>query len=165
MTSAQDAAPQPSPWLTVWLSPRATIERIVAGNPRRHVLLLAALGGLATVLPWLIALGLINQLSDQRLAIIVVGGLVLGIAGLYIYGLSFNVWGRILGGEASAVNLRAALAWGVTPSIIGLAICAGGLFALKLSGSSDLSALRTPIVALQVTAIALALWSVIATML
>jgi signal peptidase I len=167
MTSAQGSALQPSPWLTVWLHPRDTIERIVAGNPRRHVLLLAALGGMATVFSGLILAGLANQLFHPRLTIIVVGGLLLGVAGLYIYGLSFSLWGRILGGEASAVDLRAALAWGAIPAIIGFAICLAALTALKLSGSFELSpsTSRTPIVALQVTAIALGLWSVIATML
>jgi hypothetical protein len=83
VTSAQGAALHPSPWLTVWRSPRDTIERIVAGNPRRHVLLLAALGGMATVLSGLILAGLSTRLSDQHLAIIIVGGgLVLGVAGL-----------------------------------------------------------------------------------
>src|SRR5262249_23754334 len=161
MTSAQAGAPHPSPWLTVWLRPRDTIERIVASNPRRHVLLLAALGGMATVLFGLILAGLTNQLFDQRFAIIVVGGLVLGIAGLYIYGLSFNLWGRILGGGSSAMDLRAALAWGAIPGIVGFVICLAALVALKLSGSLS----QAPIAVLQVMAIALGLWSVIATML
>ena len=64
---------QPSPWLTVWLCPRDTIERIVASNPRHHVLLLAAIGGMAGVMSWLIAAGLTNQLFDWRVAIIAVG--------------------------------------------------------------------------------------------
>jgi len=159
MTSVQGSAVQPSPWRSVWLRPRDTIERIVASNPRRHVLLLAALGGMATVLSGLILAGLINQLFDQRLAIIAVGGSVLGVVGLYIYGLSFKLWGTVLGGQASAPELRAALAWGVTPSAISLAICFAVLIGLKLSGSPDLSpsALRMPMVALQVTAIALGL--------
>jgi signal peptidase I len=167
MTSAPGGALQPSPWLTVWLRPRDTIERIVASNPRHHVLLLAALGGVSTIVSWLIAVGLTNQLFDQRIAIIALAGLVLGVVGLFVYGISFDWWGRILGGGASAVNLRAALAWGVTPSIMGLVICGVALIVLKRSGSPDLSpsALRTPIVALQVAAVALGLWSVIATML
>jgi signal peptidase I len=167
MTSAQGGALHPSPWLTVWLSPRDTIERIVASNPRHRVLLLAALGGMASVLSGLILAGLINRLLDQRLAIIAAGGLVLGVVLLYVYGLSFNVWGRILGGGAPTVHLRAALAWGATPSIIGFVLCVAILVALKLSGTPDPSppALRMPIVALQMTAIALGLWSVIATML
>jgi signal peptidase I len=167
MASAQGDALRPSPWLSVWLRPRDTIERIVASNPWHHVLLLAALGGVSTIVSWLIAVGLANQLFDQRIAIVALAGLVLGVVGLFVYGLSFDLWGRILGGGAAAVNLRAALAWGVTPSIISLAICVAALIGLKLSGSPDLSpsASRTPIVALQVTAIALGLWSVIATML
>jgi signal peptidase I len=132
MTTVQGTALQPSPWLTVWLCPRDTIERIVASNPRHHVLLLAALGGMASVMSWLIAAGLTNQLFDWRVAIIAVGGSVLGVVGLYIYGLSFKLWGTVLGGQASAPELRAALAWGVTPSAISLAICFAVLIGLKL---------------------------------
>ncbi len=54
MTSASDFAPQSPPWLSVWLRPRDTIGRILAGNPKRHVLMLAAAGGIFTILGQLI---------------------------------------------------------------------------------------------------------------
>ena len=50
MSSSEQAA-QPSPWISVWLQPRQTIERILAGQPRRFVLLLAALGAKADAAP------------------------------------------------------------------------------------------------------------------
>ena len=49
MTSISADATQSSPWLSAWFKPREAIAAIVATNPRRHVLLLAALGWIATI--------------------------------------------------------------------------------------------------------------------
>src|SRR5262245_41064658 len=85
MTSAEVRVLQPSPWLSVWLSPRKTIERIVATNPRRHVLLLAGLGAMGTVIAVLIGRGAATELMDWGgLASVAIVGLVLGVVGLYI---------------------------------------------------------------------------------
>jgi signal peptidase I len=152
----------------VWLSPRDTIERIVASNPRRHVLLLAALGGMSSVLSWTIDAGSRIELVDWRmLAIIALSGSVLGVAGLYITGLIFRWCGQIMGGQASAGAMRAVLAWGNAPRVIGLAICLIALIAMKLAGGADASqsASRALQITLQVIVGALALWSLIAMML
>src|SRR5262245_49882004 len=124
MTSAEVYMPHSSPWLSVWLRPRKTIERIVAANPRRHVLLLAGLGGIGTVISLLIGFGAATELMDWRnIASVAIGGLASGVVNLYINGLSYKWSGRILGGKASSVDVRAAFAWAAIPNIIGLAIC------------------------------------------
>ena len=94
-TIHRDAAPA-SPWLSVWLKPRDTIGRVLASDPRRHVLLLAALGAIAGFVAELTKAGLVLQLLDWRLAAIVAGGgAICGILGLYIYALFFR-WGGLL---------------------------------------------------------------------
>jgi len=91
MTSAEVHAPQSSPWLSVWLSPRKTIERIVAANPRRHVLLLAGLGAIAAFVFWLISFGSTTELIDWRnIAIVAIVGLVYGVVALYLNGLLYR---------------------------------------------------------------------------
>src|SRR5262249_33314615 len=135
MTSAEAQVPHSSPWLSVWLRPRKTIERIVAANPRRHVLLLAALGGIGTTIALLIGLGAATDLMDWRnLASVAIVGLVLGVVSLYIKGLTYKWSGLMLGGRASAVDVRAAFAWASIPDIISLAICLTVLIGLKLTG-------------------------------
>ena len=78
----------------MWLKPRGTIERILATNPRRHVLLLASLGGVSAIpVDWIEA-GLTTQVLDwpKPAAIVVLGaasvflGAAIGIANLYVPG-------------------------------------------------------------------------------
>jgi signal peptidase I len=164
MTSVPADPPQPSPWLSVWLSPRDTIERIVAGNPRQHVLLLAALGGISSFVAWLIDGRSADTLFSWYIAVISLGGAVFGVVSLYVYGLLFKWCGEIFGGRAGTVELRAALAWGPAPNVAGLAICLVILIGLNISGASP-STSRTLTIALQVMAGALGAWSLIATIL
>ena len=42
--SSSEQAGQPSPWISVWLKPGDTIERILAERPRRGALLLGSVG-------------------------------------------------------------------------------------------------------------------------
>jgi hypothetical protein len=48
MTADVGNVPRFSPWRSVWFNPRDTIEKIVATNPRQHVLLLAVLGTISS---------------------------------------------------------------------------------------------------------------------
>ena len=119
MTLAQGDAPHPSPWLSVWFSPRKTIERIVAGNPRSHVLLLAGLGTASTIVATLIAGGMTTELLDWRVIVAVaLGSTAFGIANLYVAGFFLKWTGMMLGGRASAVEMRAVFAWGSAQSVV-----------------------------------------------
>jgi signal peptidase I len=168
MTSVDGGALHPSPWLTVWVRPRETIERIVASNPRHHVLLLACLGGMASMAAMLLNARLTTGLIDWRIiAFVAVVGSLLGIVSLYLNGL-FSSWcGGLLGGRAPAVALRAALAWGFAPSAIGLVVCLAVLTGLKLFGGTNVppSPSGTLLVVLQVVTGAFGLWSVVAMLL
>jgi hypothetical protein len=70
MTPSEDAASasgsasrSTSPWTTIWLSPRQTIERIVATRPTYLVLPLAMLGMVAGVYVQLASVGLAGPLG------------------------------------------------------------------------------------------------------
>jgi len=165
MTSAEVRVLRPSPWLSVWFSPRKTIERIVATNPRRHVLPLAGLGAMGTVIAVLIGRGAATELMDWGgLASLAIAGLVLGVVGLYINGLAYKWSGRILGGRATYADVRAAFAWAAMPNIIGLAICLVVLMGLKLAGTPKPTSGEL-IAALAVIAVVLWLWSWVAAIL
>jgi signal peptidase I len=154
MTTAGADLLHPSPWLSVWWHPRNTIERIVATDPKRCVLLLAAIGGVSQTLSQAIYGGFTIDLIDWRLITIgAVTGAILGVFTLYVSAVFFSWSGRILGGHAPPSAMRAVLAWGSAPLLIGIVICLIAMVFL------------VPILMLSIVAAAFGLWSLIATML
>lgn len=117
MTLNANPSIEPSPWVSLWLAPRQTIARILATNPRHRVLLLASLPAGLNVGALLID----YKVFDWRLLLAgVLAGPVLGIATLYVNGLAFSWIGKLFGGRATALQMRAVLAWGAAPLLIGL---------------------------------------------
>jgi signal peptidase I len=111
-----------SPFVTLWLSPRQTIERIVATRPRHLVIVLAALGMIASLY------GQMDRLSGMTPSEfwfwfgLVAGGAILGVIWLYLDGVLLSWIGHLLGGHATAPELRAAVAWSAVPGIVGFVI-------------------------------------------
>jgi signal peptidase I len=159
----------PSPWLSLWLKPSGTIDRIVASDPRRRVLLLASLGGICGIALLLYANGLKPDLLDWRFAVaFVLAGIAGGIANLYIAGFIYKWSGKIVGGKASAREVRAALAWGSVPTMVACVIC---LVVVIWWGSPRLHGSLTSITialivgfTLIVSVLPLTLWSYVATL-
>ena len=116
-------APRASPLLTFWLSPRQTIERIVAERPRYLVLPLILLGGAASAANMLTGYGADSDIIGWRaLLACAVGAGVFAIINLYVLAV-FTGWvGRKIGGVASNDAVRAVFAWGMLPNILALAI-------------------------------------------
>jgi hypothetical protein len=167
MTSASDFALPFSPWLSVWLKPRKAIERILATNPRRHVLLLASLGGLSVIPVGAIDGALTAEKLDwPKLAAFIVLGSAIGIASLYVSAFFLRWSGKLLGGRASQVELRAVVAWRVVPSVIGLAVCIIALVGMKLFVAAGVFAAASPVLVTTLRWLTgfLALWSLIAMM-
>ena len=107
-----------NPWVSIWTRPRETIERIVETDPEKHVVALAALGGVVQAL---------SQASDHNLgdrvgllvilAMVLIAGSIGGVIGVYLSAVLLRWTGKWIGGNASTVNLRAAVAWGYLPMI------------------------------------------------
>jgi hypothetical protein len=123
-----------SPFFSIWIEPRATIRRLVDSDPTRNVLALAAIGPA------------INSLISQWSAVIngtthpsvlwplwvafsVAIQAVFGILFLYIFAAVFRWSGSLLGGIATSVDVRAALAWSQVPAIVAEIILLFALFA------------------------------------
>jgi signal peptidase I len=122
----RDAA---SPFVTLWLKPRQTITRVVATRHQHLVPVLAALGMIASLYAWIVRLPGIAPPELEFWFALVAGGAVLGIAWLYLNGAILGWIGHLLGGHATATELRAALAWSAVPSITGFIVmlATGGL--------------------------------------
>jgi signal peptidase I len=118
-----------SPWRSLWLSPGDTVARIVAEDPRRHVLALGAANGALRAL-YLLDTDLVGapsaalaQISDATVHVLVaVAGALFGVANLYLSGFLLNLAARLLRGAGSPLTSRAALAWGSAPSSLGSAV-------------------------------------------
>jgi signal peptidase I len=112
-----------SPWITVWFSPRLTIERLVATRPTYLVWLLAILGTVASLYNQISVIDGATYLLNWQLGLgLVLLGILVGIAWLYLAGLLLSWIGRLLGGRAPALHLRAAFAWSSVPTILGFIV-------------------------------------------
>jgi signal peptidase I len=137
MTPLKDADSVPSPWTTIWLSPRQTIERIVAARPTYLVLPLAMLGMVAAFYMQLAGLGLAGSLGDWRLALgFVAASAIFGLVWLFPSALVLSWIGGLVGGEATARQLRAVIAWSTVPAILG-AVVVLIVLAVKAAGGSS----------------------------
>ena len=119
---ANGAGDSITPFFTIWTAPRATIRQIVDSDPTRNVIALAAIGPAIGALAgqWSKALGGNANLSASWpiwVAFSVAIEAALGVLGLFIFGAIFKWSGSLLGGVASRVEVRAALAWSQVPAI------------------------------------------------
>jgi signal peptidase I len=159
---APDAADAstPSPWLSVWFKPRRVVERILATNSGRSVLLLAALGMMSEIAAQLVIVsGLPGVLSGGRIVFgVIIVGAVVGIAALYLSACFLKWAGILFGGGASMAKIRAAVAWGGAPFAVGIPVCLIIFVPLALSQPAE-----RPLVAVvfYVILVVLGLWAFI----
>ena len=111
-----------TPFFTIWTEPRATIRRIVDTDPKRNVIALAATGPAISALvgQWSKALNNSSNLSvlwPLWVAVVVAFEAAVGVLFLYIFAAIFKWSGSLLGGVASRVEMRTALAWSQVPAI------------------------------------------------
>jgi signal peptidase I len=99
-------------WLSVWLKPGDTIDRVLADNPRHSVWLLAFLGGAANILA-----SKYGTAATTEAAWRLVGGFILlsalfALFTVYFQALCLRWSGKMFGGHATAKQLRMLIAWG-----------------------------------------------------
>jgi signal peptidase I len=161
MTPSQEANPK-SPWMTIWLSPRQAIDDVLATRPRHF--------GLAACEPWhdrglfgqLAGLGFASHLLDWRFLLgFIVASAIFGVAWLYLAGAVFGWIGRLVGGHASALEVRAVFAWSAVPSIVGLVATLLLLASWRVSGGESVTATGNLPLLAQIIAAVCGLWSFI----
>jgi len=124
---ANGAGDSITPFFTIWTEPRATIRRIVDTDPKRNVIALAATGSAIAALAgqWSQALNSTAGMSvlwPIWVAVLVAVEAALGVLFLFISGAILRWSGSLLGGAASTVEMRAALAWAQVPSIVAASV-------------------------------------------
>jgi hypothetical protein len=119
---ANGAADSITPFFTIWTEPRATIRRIVDSDPTRNVILLAAFAPALNALVGQWSSALSNNANLSALWPIWVAftaalRAALGILFLYVFGALYRWSGSLLGGTATSVEVRAAMAYSQIPAI------------------------------------------------
>lgn len=105
-----------NPWFTMWLRPRETTREILDTDPARLVIALAMFGGVLNALAHASVASLGDELSVPMIfALAIPVGMVAGVIALYLGAALIRWTGSWLGGQASAGEVRAALAWGHLP--------------------------------------------------
>ena len=157
------------PWLSIWVRPRETMRRILASDPRRQTLLLAALGGIAASIGSGRSLLVDDEVPDGALLpIMIAAGAVAAIPGLYLGGWLIRLTSRWFEGRGDSVATRAAIAWSNVPAIWGLLLWVPMISAFGLDGltlrMADLegdTAGQTLVVLVGVAELAIGAWGVV----
>jgi signal peptidase I len=164
MTTTHDTGSR-SPWISIWLSPRQTIDYILATEPRRFVWLLAALGTIASIYSQMLTFGFLEGMAGWRVWLCcLAGGTVIGILFLYLNALILRGVGSLIGGRASTLELRAVLAWSAVPTILGLAIAVLLNAGARFLATSAISTAGFSLLPLIIVVMA-GLWSFVAVLL
>ena len=165
MTTTQDAGSR-SPWMSIWLSPRQTIDHVLATGPRRFVWLLAALGTIASICSQAFSFGFLDGMAGWRAWLcFLAGSAAIGILFLYLNALMLRGVGSLIGGRASTLELRAVLAWSSIPAILGLVIAVLLNAGVKFFGAaSAMSPAGVSLLSLIIALLA-GLWSFVAVLL
>ena len=110
-----------SPFLNIWTRPRRTIRAIIAQDPSLHVVFLACLYGIAQVLDRASSRNAGDALSIPAIfAIAVIGGPLMGLLTIWIFSYAVRITGGWIGGRADDTQVRAAVIWGLVPTVSAL---------------------------------------------
>src|SRR5205085_6323889 len=96
------------------------------------------------------------------IAAVAVAAPILGAVTLYLQAFLLRWTGRLLGGKAPQVQLRSALAWSWVPVIATLPIIGVAYFVMSMANHGQPHVVT---IALELIALALGLWSIVAAVL
>jgi Yip1 domain len=113
-------------WFSIWYRPRATIRAIVDTDPRKFVLGLAWFAGALAGLNSQVMLATADLPSNFPhlphfgpfgVAMVAMFSGLLSVASIYGLGALYRWAGAILGGTATAAEVRAAIVWSQVPEL------------------------------------------------
>jgi Yip1-like protein len=131
-------------WFTIWYEPRATIRRIVDTDAHRFVVGIAFVSGAMAAIYSQVAVSTASVSSLPHLPRfgtigLAVGTIISGVLSIIsLYGLAalYRWSGHILGGTATRVEMRSALAWAEVPGLyLGLANIVAALIGFDAPGA------------------------------
>ncbi len=112
-----------NPWVTFWTAPRVTLDAILATNPARYLWILVLFGGVSRTLGRIPSIPFQEPLTDDMIrALAFLGGPLLGLIIVFVIGRLLHLIVRRLGGTATWVESRTAVAWALAPSVPSVAL-------------------------------------------
>lgn len=110
-----------NPWVKIWTSPKVTIKKIVAHNPKYFFSLLCFIYGLA----WCFSMAQTLMLGHYYnvVSLVVVSALLafpIGYVFLSISTAFFWLAGKVFKGKADYYSIRAAVSWSNVPTLLTL---------------------------------------------
>jgi len=122
------------PYLTIMFQTRSAIRRVIETDPRRHVLALAAVSTALAALQIAWSSVISGQYEPgarwpETVVALVVAAAIGGILLLYFNAWLVRITGVWLGGVATSLELRAALAWSRVPIILASAVSIAAVLA------------------------------------
>ncbi len=144
------------PWFSIWVKPRRTIRLIVDHNPSQSVYLLSILAGIYRFLNQAAKRTLGDSMSLlEILGLAILFGFVFGLLYLFVGGELLRWVGKILGGKASAIQVRTAIAWSSVPEVVLLILFCPLIILFGRDYFSSSTDWITPIVFLSILSIGL----------
>lgn len=112
-----------NPWLQIWMKPRETMRAIVKTDPKYRFYLLSGIYGFTLLLQLAQNISLGDTVSLTAIfSGAVVLSVLMGILGITIMSGLLYWTGGWIGGNASYVDVRAAVAWSNVPNIVNIVI-------------------------------------------
>jgi len=134
-----------SPWWGIWFQPRQTFRWLVDTDPKLHFWVLAVFYGLVRVVSWSIQMGVGDIFRPAEVAIFMLAaGPLAGIFGIFVTAGLLQIIGRMFGGQAKGLQLRAVLAWAAVPMNV---LTFAGFFPLLMAFGSRVFVSSDPQVA------------------
>jgi hypothetical protein len=116
--STTEAAPRPSPWLRIWVHPRATVRSLLGTSRLPRELLLACGSGVVQSMVQAMGNGVGARLSRPVILLTtLVLGSVWGLLQLHLLAGVLYAVGRWTGQPAAFRHLRTALSWAAVPQV------------------------------------------------
>lgn len=158
-----------SAWLTIWVHPRDTIRKIVAGNPNRGLLILALIYGFSSLL------GTFQSFSlGSHMGVIAIFLMALVVGPIWGY-IIFSVWGwvlfwtgKLLKGAGDFRDIRASFAWSSVPIIISdliwmiaIAMVGSALFVQGNEGNQFAQGASSLLLAFAFIKLVMSIWSLV----
>jgi hypothetical protein len=122
-TQVVDVAPGiPTPWRSMWLSPRRAMRAVLASEARPGITLVVALAALHAALATLGGLEAKGELSFNMAVMPVMFGVLRMVFGVLIGPFVLAISGGWFGGQAAPDEIRQSVAWSYAPFAV-TAVC------------------------------------------
>lgn len=109
---------QIKPWSSIWFNPRGTMREILATHPKQYLLVLVLGGGIGQAFNYASSFYLGDTLPfGQVVGMCLILGPLAALISLYLWGWLLGWTSRLLGGIATAPELRIAVAWSWAPIV------------------------------------------------